>query len=666
MRANGWAVGLLLAASCGGSVPGAPGEPRAPTQSAPVASASAQPELPCSPAGRAALTPAHQKALEELAAGKFSDAETSLGALLQQHPGDRVATVLLPAVRIDANEVRRQAALQSNKLRPKSLPSASPTGAATPTGTLKLASSPPPAPSATPSPGDARSSSIVFEAPLQVGDTLGELGFFGVFAFAKSRVARYSDNVLVLGTADVGYRAVTLEPALIGAFPGANKPSNEVTIYPEVSFAVVVGEKLIAQMSHRGGTAGEPPDGFVVAYDLETDALLWASPRGVGNVPGVGAATSTHYFTLFTDQTNATALQVLDIANGKLVASEPLAKEPFGQPPSGLAFVGDLLVVQMTNVAFKVPSSPPPDPVWGSLSDANKPAVPALSSVGQCHLLNAAGALAAREEGQLGEAIAGLPLASSSRKALQGALEFLAARRRGKKGIDLSDATPKAGPPAGGPKVREVANLPSFTRRLVAMKDAPREEKPLMRPAVMSHFEARADFYPNSFGSLSIFGATDLADASYVNYGNRYLVRVVDSEVKSILDLASLQTEALAPDAMAVSNLFRVGDQLIALVGNATPSDGATGSLLSFDPTTGAVLWRTESGISNPNVLFFEDFFVMATTKGDKHSLTLVRTADGRVMHTVATKEAPQELTFDYRGALYVGNYAERSYYYVK
>jgi hypothetical protein len=35
-------------------------------------------------------------------------------------------------------------------------------------------------------------------------------------------------------------------------------------------------------------------------------------------------------------------------------------------------------------------------------------------------------------------------------------------------------------------------------------------------------------------------------------------------------------------------------------------------------------------------------------------------------MHTVATKEAPQELTFDYRGALYVGNYAERSYYYVK
>jgi hypothetical protein len=665
MRAKGWAVGLLVAASCGGSAPGATGEVRAPTKKDAVASASAEPEIPCSPEGRTALTPAHQKALEELAGGKFSEAETSLGALLQQTPGDRVATVLLPAARTDANEVRRQASLQSNKLRPKSLPKVSPFGDPAPTGTLKLEAGPMPAP--TPQfMAEKRASTFGHEVPPTVGDPLGDLSFNLAFTFGKSTVARYSDSVLVLGAADVGYRVVTLEPALIEAFPGANKPSNAVTVLPEVSFAVVVGEKLIAQISHRGGAAGEAPDGFVVAYDLRTDTPLWASSRGVGNVVGVGAATSTHYFTIFVNQANETVLQALDLATGKVVASQPLVPKPFEGPVSGLTIFRDQLVVEAMNVAFKIPSSPPPDPVWGSLTSGNEPVVPSLSGVGQCHLLNAAAALAVRDEVRLGSAIEGLPAASSSRKALQGAHEFLAARRRGKKGIDLSDATPKAGPPAGGPKVREVANLPPVKLRLFASKDVPREDSPFMKPAIMSHFEARADFYPSTFGPLSIYGATELSDATYVNYGNRYLVRVVDSEVKSILDLSSLQSEALAPDGMAVSNLFRVSDQLLALVGTATTSEGATASLVSFDPATGEVLWRTEANISNANVLFFQDFMVMVTMKGGKHFLALVRTADGRVLHTLETKQAPQELTFDHRGALYVGNYSERSYYYVK
>lgn len=667
MRSNGWAIGLLVAVSCGGSAGGGPNEVRDPKKPRTAASASARPEVPCTPAGRAELTAAHQEALEALSAGKFSESETSFTEILQQSPGDRVATVLLPAARVDADEVRRQASLQWTKLRPKALPKASPSGSAVPTGSLKLEPGTLPAP--TPEVEAKRLvSTLLHEPPQQVGDTLAELGFYGSFSFGPSTVARFSDSVLVLGTAEAGYRAVSLEPALIEAFPAANKPAGEVTIYPAVSFAIVVGEKLIAQISHGAGSAGEPTDGFVVAYDLRTDAPLWASPRGVGNV-GLAAATSTHYFTLFDDASNTVQLQVLDVTTGKLVATAPLKKEPLmgGAAPVALSILDDLLLFQEPRENFKIPGSPLPAPVWGSLKEASEPTIPPLSSLGQCHLLNAAGALLSRDEAQLGGAIEGLPVASNSRKALQGALEFLAARRRGKKGIDLSDVKPKPGPPAAaGPKVREVPNLPPFRRRLVATKELPRENKPLMKPAIMSHFEGRADFYPDTFGALSIYGATELAGASYVNYGNRYLVRVVDSEVESILDLASLQTEALAPDAMAVSNLFRVGDQLIAVVGSATISDAATASLVSFDPATGAVLWRTQNGLSNPNVLFFEDFLVMATTNRDKHFLALVRTADGRTMHTVETKLPAQELTFDYRGALYVGNYSERSYYYVK
>jgi hypothetical protein len=507
-------------------------------------------------------------------------------------------------------------------------------------------------------------SAIIYESPQPVGEALAELGFAGGYTFGPSQVARYADSVLVLGTTESGYRAVSLEPALIEAFPAANKPAGEVTIYPAVSFAIVVGEKLIAQISHGAGSAGEPTDGFVVAYDLRTDALLWASPRGVGNV-GLAAATSTHYFTLFDDASSTVQLQVLDLATGKVVATAPVKKEPSGAP-TGFSVFGDLLLIEPANETFKIPGSPPPAPVWGSLKETSEPTIPPLSSVGQCHLLNAAGALLARDEAQLGGAIEGLPVASSSRKALHGALEFLAARRRGKKGIDLSDVKPKPGPAAGGPKVRELPNLPPFKRRLVATKELPREDKPLMKPAIMSHFEGRADFYPNTYGALSVYGVTELADASYVNYGNRYLVRVVDAEVKSILDLASLQAQELPNDATAVSNLFRVGDQLVAVVGNATMSEAEMSFVVSFDPETGAVLWRTENGLSNPSVLFFEDYFVMATMKGDKHYLVLARTADGRVMQTVETKQPSQELSFDYRGALYVGNYSERAYYYVK
>jgi hypothetical protein len=664
-RCSHGAFGLLIAAACGGGAPGGVGQAESPTSKKTVASAATPPELPCSPAARQGLTPAHEKAIEELAAGKFADADTSLSEILRLVPGDRVATVLLPAARVDANEVRRTASLQSSKLRPKPLPKAAPSGSATPTGTFKLTEIPPPV--ATPALlGDTRASTVVPEPPQSVGDPFAELGFYGTFTFDKSRVSRYSDNVLVLGAEDVGYRAVSLEPALIEAFPAANKPSPEVTIYPEVSFAVVVGKKLVAQISHRGGGAGEPPDGFVVAYDLTSDTVLWASPRGVGNVAGIGAATATHYFTFFVDAAAATTLQVLDLENGKLVGAIPLAKEPFGVPPTGLSLIKDLLVVEATKATFKIPGSALPDPVWGPLTSTNQAAVPPLSSIGQCHLKNAAGALLAREEPTLEGAIAGLPPSSSSRKAMQAALDFLRSRKRGKKGIDLSDASPKPGPPSAGAKVREVAGLPPFTRKLLATKELTREDKPLMRPAMMSHFEARADFYPNTYGALSIFGATVLEDATYVNYGNRYLVRVVDSEVKSILDLAPLQGEALAPDAMAVTNLMRAGEQIIAVVGNAVASTEANGVLVSFDPATGVVHWRTEPGLANPNVMFFDDYLVMATQKGGKFYLVLVRTADGRVMQTLETKQTPQEVAFDHRGALYVGNYAERSYYYVK
>lgn len=624
---------------------------------------------PCTADVARKLTDKHLEALKKLADGQPSAAETAFYDLLRETPGDRVSAVLLPAARTDASELRRKASLQSSRLRPVSLPAATPQASAKPSGSFKLVKG---EPVSAASPHEYLGSKgirepIDFVAPEEVGQQLGDLPFSMAFYGNGTTIARYQDSVLALGSTEAGFRSVLLEPTILGVFPEANKPSGEATLYPEVNSALVVGSTLITQISHNGDGNTLAADAFVAAYDLTTNKVKWASQRGVGNVPAP-VATATHLFTGFAGHDGTPTLQVLDLANGKLVAEEPLEN-----PPGWYVLDGDsLLVWAPSGQRFKLPSAPPaPPPVYGDTVKAGDGLAYKLTDVRRCHLENAAKALAARDEVALRVAVEGLPVEGSTRRALQGALDFIEARKSGQKGIDLTEVQPRRGTYVPNATVRDMPNLAPLNLKINVAKVAPLSgDKPLMGSVIGVHPELRSDLFPNMYGSLSVYGAFGVGEDSLVNYGNRYLALISKDEVKEIVDLAFLAPDAdtLGPESSAVSFLGRNGDVLLATVGNPTTTD-STAYIAALDPKTAKVLWRTDAGVSNYNVLWFADFAAALFTKKGKTEMVVFRIEDGKTITSLALKETPTEFAWDYRGAIYTASYSnsgERTYYFIK
>jgi hypothetical protein len=593
------------------------------------------------------LTAKQAEGISALAKGAAVVAEASFTEALRENPADRVSVVLLSAARSDAAELRRLAGQQSSRLRPMSLPAATPAAASTRQKSFKmdrLASS---------DPSDMHTffaarklhELSAFEPPPTIGTALGEFGFSIAFHLNQALVARYQDSLLAIGNDEVGFRSLLLEPAIIAAFPEAAKPSGEATIFPEVSFATVVGSTLVAQLSHAGDTT-LPADAVVVAYDLKTNKVKWVSERAVGNI--AGPAVSADYFFTGFNGPRGSSLQVVALSSGK---------------------EADILHAWAPgNVQFRVAKqNPAPAPEYGDTVRLGDSPVPPLSTVASCHLENAAKSLAVRDEVALASAVEGLPRASSSGRALQGALDFLRARKAGEKGIDLSEVVPSRAGFVAGPKTQEAQASPAQKLKLLPAKAPLASQPPQMRGIISVHPEARSDLFPLTYGTHPVHGAFGFQNYSLVNYGNRYLVRIEGGEVKSILDLAYLQREPpTALDTQAVSFLGRIGERLIAIVGSPTMMKHNGSYLAALDPLSGEVLWRTNEGLGNYNVLYFDDFIV-ALFEGEKGAeLVLLDSLSGKVIQTKSLAAPVTEISWEYQGAIYVTSKGERSYFLVK
>ena len=95
-------------------------------------------------------------------------------------------------------------------------------------------------------------------------------------------------------------------------------------------------------------------------------------------------------------------------------------------------------------------------------------------------------------------------------------------------------------------------------------------------------------------------------------------------------------------------------------------AESSTAYIAALDPKTGAVVWRTDTGLANYSILWFADYGIALFQKQKKTEIVLFRIEDGKVIHTVAPKDPPTELSWDYRGAFFAGSGGDRQYYFVK
>lgn len=663
-RARRWLRSLVVASlmSACSSSPSALQPATSATPTKPLANDEPQ-GPPCVANALQALSAQQLEGIAAMAKGSPTAAEASFTEALRTNPADRVSAVLLSAARSDASEVRRLAGQQSSKLRPSSLPQATPAAPSARKKTFKmerLASSDPTEMQAFFAAKNLQVPSA-FEPPSTIGPTLGEVGFSMAFQSNQALVARYQDSLLVVGNDEKGFRSLLLEPAIIAAFPEAAKPSGEATIFPEVSFATVVGSTLVAQLSHVGD-ANLPVDAFVVAYDLKTNKVKWVSERAVGNIAGP-AVSADYFFTGFNGR-GGSSVQVLELSTGKVVAEEPMASAI-----SWLALDGETLHVWAPeNVQLRIAKqSPAPAADYGDTVQLGDSLVPPLSAAASCHLENAAKALAVRDDSGLASAIQGLPRSSSAGRALQGALEFLRARKAGEKGIDLSEVAPKRAAYVAGTKTIESPASPAQKLKLVPTKSPVASQSPQMRAIISVHPEARSDLFPQTYGTNPIHGAFAFQNETLINYGNRFVARIEDGEVKSILDLAYLLKDPPAAlDSQAVTFLGRIGDRLVTIVGSPTMMDNNGSYLAALDPRTGEVLWRTTEGLGNYNVLYFDEFVVALFQREEQAELVLIDSSTGKVIHTKPLSPPVTEISWDYQGAIYVTAKGERNFFLVK
>ncbi len=606
-------------------------------------------------------------ALAAIADGKQEEAVKVLEKVLEATPSDVVAFSLHAAASFDLTErrlaaARRLAALRPLRAEPLAPPHKNPgAGKAAPPPTLQKLS---------------ESSNVVdwftwlggvgIEEPVQhSGDLpamfaseLGDQGLFERYPQDGFLVARYGPSTLVIGKEGAGVRALRLDDQLVAAFQNSlsGKQVGPDSLFPEVRFAAVVGSSLIAQLVLDGDGGAIKSNAAVVAIDLESDKTSWITDDHTGNSQ-TSYATGSHLVTAFAED-NSAKLQVVDLATGQVVASQPLsfpASHVVGKEGKVYAWgPGKLAAFQLGHAPAR------PAAKLGKLSPGDATAAATMDASARCHLENAIIALDHRDAKAVLAAQAKLPETSGASKVLRAAGDFLLARADGVRGIDLTEKQPvpvelvaSARVRADGPKPKPV------TTRVTAAKDPALDppKKQFGQGPRPLYSRKRLDHYPQRYGTGSIRGAFSHEDETYLLYGNRYVVVVKDEQVDKIWDLLPL-VGPKRPGVSTATSFETVIDGVVYAVVSPQVTYHAHGSTMSssyvvaFDPGSGKVLWRTPAGVVPAPFLVFEEALITVQAKGTNHEIAIYRLSDGRLVSTTAVKGPINTFHWDGRGAL--------------
>ncbi len=632
-----------------------------------------------------------EQALAAIVQGRTMEALRALDRALEANPSDIAAFTLRVAVNADVAEDRQKAGRTFARLRPTSADLAAPPhknpggGVKGPAPTLKRVK-------------EERQASDWFtwvaqagmknpvgfgaegEMPPMFGQTFNEQPVYASYGGPDYTIVRYGWGMLVLGQEGKGMRAVNLEHFLAEGFKAATKSAPPNTLYPEVRFATVAGDKLVALLAHEGDGQSTKADSFIVAIDLAKDKTAWVSDAGLGNAYSAHV-TRTHVVTASSDQSGG-KLNVLDLATGDLVASEPLpsrAEYVVGKGNQIFAWGYDkLLTFELS------PAEAPAAPNLGALLREEHGAARSFDKDQACFLSNAVNALDRRDGAKAVRWAEGLPDESSVAKAIRAAGDFLIARASGTKGIDLTEKIPVPAQWLPTATIRKEATpaKPAPPLKFVAAKDPSVEApKPPFTPQPRpTYSQIRIDRYPMQYGTLNLEGAFAYEGETFLVYGRRYVVTLHDTEVAGIIDLKPLLGDGARGSGVTPASFVTVLDGVAYVVvaptgggyepPGASPKSAnkvgaaASGSYaVALDPRTGKVLWRTAPGLLAKPITVFGDTLMVGQNDDKSGQISLVRLADGQVVQTLKTKTPISDFGWDGRGLVYVNDATKRLYF---
>lgn len=698
VAALGRALLLFVASGCGGTTAPDATRPSAQLASAkPRKPASVEQEAPCTKDARPEKPgpglERRRAGVAALGAGKLPEAVTALNQALEADPTDLSSFALREAASADLSELRRRGEGDFAQLKPVVLEALAPPQKSTrahdtaPPVTLSLVSDLPQAADfsawvAALGVPDPVQGATLGEGAAAFSPRFGELDLTANFHGQELDGARYGQSLLVFGDEKRGLRALSLELALQAAFKDKLAKLTGVapeSIFPEVRFATVVGSTLIVQLAHDAAPPADA-DAVVVGFDLEHDKPLFVTDSQVGN-SYTGYATATHFVTAFTDESGG-RLQVVELASGKVVATVPVKHRiDYVLGKGGEVYTWSGAATAQLTLA---PAPARPEPNLGATRKPSLTTSSALGEATRCRLTNAVIALDHRDAAtlaaisdELGRGPGAAQIASTA-KALRGAADFLRMRAEGTPGVDLTEKKPVPLVFVDGPLVAKDKSR-AVKRRLVPVKEATltgplppnameeglvdkrRPWASALQPTPL-YSSVRLDFYPQSYGSWSVVSAFRYADDVVLDYGGRFLAVVHKNQVDAIFDSKPLLGgEAVSSPATVapISFLTMLDGTLFAVVSAASSyGQAGTGYVAALDRSSGKILWRTRAGMLTRPFLVFDDVLVTVDTGvgrgGASAALLLLRLATGQELQSVRLKEAPVDLGWDSRGAIFV------------
>jgi hypothetical protein len=366
-------------------------------------------------------------------------------------------------------------------------------------------------------------------------------------------------------------------------------------------------------------------------------------------------------------------LFVLELATGKTVQKLSLRSGP-----DHVLRNGEKIFVRTYDSEAVFKMTPAPGPAPAADLPAAAASAPRMSPEASCWVESAVAAIDARDPDALGSAIDGLKSAGAAPDvagAFDGVHLFLEQQRGGARAIDLTTAPPKRLPkPPWVYTMNRAATAPVTSKpRLVqrATRDADPArgvrarggrvdpQKPFfLAPADMGRLPpgARPDI-PGTYGLETLRAANPCADGRLVLvYGGRYVAVVNGAATEAIFDVeAWLVPPRVSEDwkEFAVSEAtFGIVEGNVLYLGNgggsyAREMGGSKGYVSAIDMKTGELLWRSQPLVQGGGSFgTFSDFLVTGygfTGEGD--FVFLIRKDTGQVVHKLAVKSAPNEIT---------------------
>ncbi|NUP07413.1 MAG: hypothetical protein HOW73_15290 [Polyangiaceae bacterium] len=662
-------VFVVFALGCAGACSGGPASTPKPT--APTAVASASPSGVVAAEQTASCTPVkdgspRSKGIEALAEGRGKAATVALRAAIEAHPEDLTAQVLLIAARkkqeklsldVEAGlrtavpiplQITKSSTFVDNAVEPR--PGADAVRLKTISESKNLivdvddwlkkngVSSPTlrPGPEDIPEHLPRTFQGVAIQQIHDHGDH--QIGVFGA--------------ALVVGSPDSALVAFTLMNGPTGSAP------------PD--FAQVVGSTLL--VATRTYQSGSQPYTTLLAFDVNTGALKWASDRDVSNARTF-AVTRDHVVVGFGGSAMPDNLFLIDLANGKT-----LQKLPIKSGPDLLLLKDDRLLVRSYDVDYAFGFSTPPAPRVAPALPSRKGASHALSAPARCALDAAVAASDARDVGKLQDAVHMLTREKADPLlvgAFEGTVKFFEQQQQ-KPALDLTMVSPtRVDEPAWEYRLTESAGpAPTGTAKLVKASSQQggnpwivrRGKYDPQKPWPIAPFEkgklppgARVDI-PSQYGMNDLRVIIPSGDRLLLVYGGRYVAVIKGTETEAVFDL---ETFRHPPKVNPQWKEFAVGDVTYALaegdtlyVANgggsyAREMMGKKGFVSAFSISKKKLLWRSQPLVHGTGPFSITSDY-LATGYGftdEADNVFLLRKDTGAVAAKLPLESAPDEVS---------------------